>query len=475
MKMLLFFLSILLSIPIHCNESIAPESCELIIFIHGTIKPPDISFSSLYKIINDEVDDTILALATEHVRKNPFFYRGQPIQELGLKPIVITSPDSKEVTTRTAQTIAEIYDFQYSLAQKNTTKRFYYTFGWNGLLSVRKRHEAAGELYRTLQAEIRKFKAQNIEPKITLVTYSHGGNVALYLPMIQEDQENKENPMEPLSVDTLIMLACPIQKETDYFVQNNLFKKVYNLFSTEDCVQQWDFFSSQEQFFSQRMFRNRRTFTVPNKIVQVRIRTTKKIRCALPETIAGNVDTLLSLSPKCFEHRDPGHMEIGGFSWGNYWYRNTFPLFPLPIIALVPTIITTIESLLPTTTLATFDFIPEHNCAIVTDNYSKHKKLHILWTPEERIKLWDNLCTNIPLDYTYYNQETHIAEAIRTAHETLLKTKNGRQYRKPHNKTLARLIEKTDYIERPHTLIAHNKNNGRKQYRFTHHNHNTIT
>ena len=459
----------------HSNEIITDQPTELIIFIHGTIKPPDISFSTLYKIINDEVDDTILALATEHVRKNPFFYRGQPIQELGLQPITITSHDPKKVPTRTAQTIAEIYDFQYSITKQKNTQRFYYTFGWSGLLSVRKRHKAAEELYFALQAEIKKFKAQNIKPKITLVTYSHGGNVALYLPMIQEGQESKENRTDSIYVDTLIMLACPIQKETDYFVKSDLFTKVYNIFSTEDFVQQWDFLSSHEQFFSQRMFKNRRIFKVPDKIVQIRVRATKKVRCILPEKVNQNVDTLLSLSPRCFEHRDPGHMEIGGFSWGNYWYRDTFPLFPLPIIALVPTIISTIESLIPTTTLTTFDFIPEYNSAIVQDNHSKDKKIQVLWTPDERIKLWDSLCTNIPLDYTFYNQESHITEAIRAAHETLLKTKSGRKYRYPHNKMLTRLLQKTDPIEKYQTRIAHNKNHVEKKHRFIHHNSHHIT
>ncbi|WP_196299706.1 hypothetical protein, partial [Streptococcus pneumoniae] len=75
---------------------------------------------------------------------------------------------------------------------------------------------------------------------ITLVTYSHGGNVALYLSSVQAEKEQAEPLPDPISIDTLVLLACPIQKETDYLVADPMFKKVYNIFSTEDFIQQWD-------------------------------------------------------------------------------------------------------------------------------------------------------------------------------------------------------------------------------------------
>lgn len=449
-------------------EEIPTNKVELIIFIHGTIKPPEISFSSLMKIMADKVDGTIYGRATEHMRKDAFFYRGQPIQELGLKPITIAPEGTLDVTTRTAQTIVDIYNFQYGLQEQKPSKRLYYTFGWNGLLSESKRYEAARDLCGSLQKEIERLKNQHFNPIITLVTYSHGGNVALYLSSIQAE---KEQSSDPLSIDTLVLLACPIQKETDYLVADPMFKKVYNIFSTEDFIQQWDLFSSREQFFSQRMFKDRKKFKVPSKVVQIRVRVTKKIRCITPDNIKDDIDTLINLPLKCFEHRDPGHMEIGGFSWGNYWYRDIFPLFPLPIIALIPTIITTTNTALPKSTDLVFDFIPHLNCALLTDNNSKQKSLKVLWSQKERIELWNTISSSIPLDFTFYNQEEHIAKALQQARNEFYSTKDGRKYRKPHSRTLARLLRKADKNEfDTNPLIAQSKKHYGKAHRFTHYN-----
>lgn len=455
-----------------CETQVESKTVEMIVFIHGTIKPPEISFSTLYKIMHDAVDGTILSLSTAHVRKNPFFYHGHPIQEIGLHPIIIIPHVDNERPTRTAQTIADLYDFQYSF-QNLAAKKLYYTFGWSGLLSSRKRYEAAEELYRELQAEVQRLQEKHIIPKITLITYSHGGNVALDLPRVHSNQEKEGAIFEPLSIESFIMLACPIQKANDYLVEHPLFKKVYNIFSTEDFVQQWDLFSTQNQFFSQRMFQDRKGFIVPKKVVQIRVRATKKVHGISSQKVEHDINSLLSLPNRCFEHRDPGHMEIGAFSWGNYWYRDIFPLFPLPVIALIPSIITTIERLFSTSRSITFDFIPKYNSAIIRDNISKEKKLKVLWTPSERIRLWDKLSANIPLDYTIYNQQTHIAEALRKAYDTSLRTKNGRKYRYPHNKTLARLLDQTkpSLLQR---IIQNNRYHARTPYRFNHNN-NHIT
>ncbi len=445
------------------------ENVELIIFIHGTIKPPEISFSSLMKIMADKVDGTIYGRATEHMRKDAFFYRGQPIQELGLKPITMAPEGTLDVTTRTAQTIVDIYNFQYGLQEHKLSKRLYYTFGWNGLLSGSKRYEAARDLYTSLQQEIERLKNQHLNPRITLVTYSHGGNVALYLASIQAKKEQEEPIAHPLVIDTLVLLACPIQKETDYLVADAMFKKVYNIFSTEDFIQQWDLFSSREQFFSQRMFKDRRKFKVPRKVIQIRVRVTKKIRCITPDNIKDDIDTLINVPLKCFEHRDPGHMEIGGFSWGNYWYRDIFPLFPLPIIALIPTIITTADTILPNSSNLVFDFIPYLNCALLSDNNSRQKSLKVLWSQQERIELWNNISSSIPLDFTFYNQEEHIAKALQQARNEFYSKKDGRKYRKPHSRTLARLLRKADQNEfDTHSIVAQSKKHYGKAHRFTH-------
>ena len=46
------------------------------------------------------------------------------------------------------------------------------------------------------------------------------------------------------SIDELILLGTPIQPETESFLQSAIFKKVYNVYSSEDTVQQADWVST---------------------------------------------------------------------------------------------------------------------------------------------------------------------------------------------------------------------------------------
>jgi len=55
-------------------------------------------------------------------------------------------------------------------------------------------------------------------PKVTLISHSHGGNVALNLAAIAEKES-------PLSIERLILLACPVQQETAALVDAPMFKK----------------------------------------------------------------------------------------------------------------------------------------------------------------------------------------------------------------------------------------------------------
>ena len=50
-------------------------------------------------------------------------------------------------------------------------------------------------------------------PIFKLITHSHGGNVALYLAPIAE-----EDPLNAVTIEELILLACPVQVETSPYV-----------------------------------------------------------------------------------------------------------------------------------------------------------------------------------------------------------------------------------------------------------------
>jgi len=122
----------------------------------------------------------------------------------------------------------------YLCTQK--TKRFklenFYIFGWSGDLSPKKRQEAALQLYKAILNQITQYKKKhNREPKIRLITHSHGGNVALGLSRINDRQPRK------ISIYELILLACPVQQQTESFIKNKMFETIYSLYSGVDILQ----------------------------------------------------------------------------------------------------------------------------------------------------------------------------------------------------------------------------------------------
>jgi len=103
----------------------------------------------------------------------------------------------------------------------------FYVFGWSGNISNSARQEAAAILFAQLQKLLCSYKEKNIIPKITIITHSHGGNVAL----------NLVNHNPDFNIDKLILLACPVQEATKNLVGSPIFKKVYNLYSICDFIQ----------------------------------------------------------------------------------------------------------------------------------------------------------------------------------------------------------------------------------------------
>jgi hypothetical protein len=107
-----------------------------------------------------------------------------------------------------------------------------YLFGWSGRLSTHERYWAALILYQKLVALRQHYRQKfNVDPIIRLITHSHGGNVALNLARIHALRK------DTLSIDALVLLACPVQYETKKLVESDLFKKRYALYSSLDMVQ----------------------------------------------------------------------------------------------------------------------------------------------------------------------------------------------------------------------------------------------
>ncbi len=111
-------------------------------------------------------------------------------------------------------------------------KEHCYTFGWSGTLKHTARKEAAHNLYSCLT----ELKKNYDNPTISLLTHSHGGNVALCLKHICDTNNNPHN----LTIEELILLACPVQTETLTAITGSLFKEIYSLHSHHDLLQVLD-------------------------------------------------------------------------------------------------------------------------------------------------------------------------------------------------------------------------------------------
>jgi hypothetical protein len=130
--------------------------------------------------------------------------------------------DKKFHLSKIAHLLAEQAPRDYSVEH-------FYFFGWSGKLSIASRREAAKNLYESLKKLISTYK---VKPSIRIITHSHGGNVALYLNDLEKDPE--------LSIDELILLACPVQVETAHCLEGAVFERIFSFYSEKDLLQVLD-------------------------------------------------------------------------------------------------------------------------------------------------------------------------------------------------------------------------------------------
>lgn len=106
----------------------------------------------------------------------------------------------------------------------------FYLFGWSGKLRAAAREDAALHLYRNINNLVSAYKKRyHQKPVIRILTHSHGGTVALNLAKVQSSPE--------FTVKELVLLACPVQKNTRDYIDDPLFEHVYALCSSLDMVQ----------------------------------------------------------------------------------------------------------------------------------------------------------------------------------------------------------------------------------------------
>ncbi len=301
------------------------------VFIHGSFGST-FGILSLPKVLEDKISGTSYRDANRRLRNDDFFFTEQPILERGLIQIQ-PSFDLFETQRKkyAAYPIIKAFDVIDESVNKKRSKTYYYTFGWTGLISQNSRRYEAIRLYNALEDEVENFKKKGLNPKIRLITHSHGGNLCLNLAAIHKilqiksfDKNNfisknkdisakdtnnsllamldimqklpskKNNRFKNnqkrwdyipeignLEIEALILFGTPIQPETQEFCLSPIFKNVFNFYSKQDFVQRFDWISTKRYFSSQRLekkelINKKNQYSENKKIIQAQINIGKK-------------------------------------------------------------------------------------------------------------------------------------------------------------------------------------------------------
>jgi len=304
-----------------------PDETWLTIFVHGIISAtPVLSIRTMRQIGKDQVKGTYYQKYVQNVRKDSFFCRNQPMQSLGLQKVDMSRKDAADGSPA----LAHIFEKQSQWLHKDKKiNNYYYTFGWSGLLSYKKRYQDAIKLFKAVYKEVEQFNKRGIKPKVRIVGFSHGASVCINMAKVKRQEKLPCN----FFVDEMILLGMPVQANTDYLTFDPLFKRIYNFYSKLDRVQVMDF-SAPGKLLSNRLLRNSRKFPLPDSLVQVKFellrKTTTKKRKDKKRTPRHSVSV---------RNSSPGHCEWWFFGWTNKFYRKNFGIKPLSLVSIIPTVI----------------------------------------------------------------------------------------------------------------------------------------
>lgn len=373
------------------------------VFVHGSFSSL-LGFLSLKNVVNDNVDDTNYKKLTNKMRQDSFFYNNQPMLKEGLIKIEPTFDVKKIKNTKlVAYPIIKAYQ---TIAEKIMPKHqvnHFYTYGWSGLLSLSYRRKEAVRFFNELNTEIERYQSKGINPKIRILSHSHGGNLVLNLAAVNKvlssnlletkktqlskNPEKNESllkmtetiknlattPQEtinkkgqkiwdyiptkaPIIFDEVVFYGVPVQPETEPFYFNKTFKKTYLFYSQEDHIQKADWVTSKRLYSEQRL-NNLIKKIKKNKFIQAKLmigREVKndrlqKIDLDLEEEKPKENQTFLRKifgGKKMFKRFiDPTHTELWCTSWTQESEKKNDLFGPFPIAILTSVLIKAIENL----------------------------------------------------------------------------------------------------------------------------------
>lgn len=105
-----------------------------------------------------------------------------------------------------------------------------YAYSWCGSFNYNECTEAGCELYWSLKDLVEQYQeTYGFKPKIRIITFSYGGNIALSLARVKDE--------EKFDVEELFLLGYPVMKGVSKFASDPMFKRVFNLYAVLDLIQ----------------------------------------------------------------------------------------------------------------------------------------------------------------------------------------------------------------------------------------------
>ncbi len=224
----------------------------LTVYIHGNVST-HLSILSLPRVFFDTIKpNSLYRKKIEKKRESDHLPEYQLMAEQGfyeISPHCFDYFEQKQIDEKSQKSAANFiipaYDFCARSLGSDAHERSYYTFGHLGLLSRKFRKERAHDLYHALCDELTIQKNMYDQVDVDIVTYSHGGNIALYLA------EFEQMFKRGLKVKNLFMVSTPLQPETASLAYSPMFSSVFNCYVDGDRVQGSDTFSTQSRSYKQ--------------------------------------------------------------------------------------------------------------------------------------------------------------------------------------------------------------------------------
>lgn len=303
--------------------SIQPTQEWITILVHGIFGfganfCPRTIFLAKY----DELEGSTYYNQVSLMREHTYLSTIQPTGKLGLHPV--QKPTDLPDAAYAFSVLYTDMSNRYLGPEKNT----FYTFGWSGLISEKRRRSEARQFYRELKQLIKDRSQQGTIPKIRLIGYSHGATMFLNFANLRATEFCEDTFL----IDETYLLGTPINNLVGKRLAQEPFKKVYNIYSKSDKVQPLDIFTGGNPFSQWALLG-----CTPRNLTQIELRITAPFHALDGKTYP--------TSMRGVRDQSPGHVELWSFGWTRTLYRKTVRWYPMAGGVFIPYLVHAARSL----------------------------------------------------------------------------------------------------------------------------------